>query len=669
MMQLGEYGGCPQAAAGGTHAPSPLEPAPGEPVAENASLVALREEALVLKSLGLSKPLISRMAVRAAACGTTIEEELLASGHVEEQAYYGSLARLARLDFVDTIPDGAVIDNRGIDSQLARPTLIRLHDQTRPPRTLIAPEARRIHHLLASLERRPGLRRSLAIASASTIRRAAWQAGAERRVRATVGALFEGKPDFSARTVLTGRQGFWAGLAVSATAVCIVALPGMAAKGLHLALSLTYLAALGLRVGALIHPCRPRPGHALAPAPVTEEALPIYTVMVALYREAEIAPQLLAALERLDWPRTRLDVKLVCEADDTDTLAAIRALNPPRHVEIVEVPAMAPRTKPKALSYALAGVRGDYLAIFDAEDRPHPGQLREAYETFRSSPDEIACLQAPLIIANLHQSFTSALFALEYAALFRRMLPVLARFRMPLPLGGTSNHFRTGPLKNVGGWDPYNVTEDADLGMRLYRLGYRSGTIRCQTLEDAPTNRHIWLGQRTRWFKGWLQTWLVVMRDPSRTIREMGSSAFAAFQLLIGGMLISALGHPLIMVFLVSTGVAMLQTPAEAVGVFETVLFTIDITNIFGSYAVFVALGLTAMTKHERDRIGWRWAGVPLYWMMTSFAAWKAVFELRSKPFFWNKTPHQPRQAADTAERAVETRQTGAPALAGEVPA
>ncbi|MBW8299476.1 MAG: hypothetical protein K0M60_07745 [Hydrogenophaga sp.] len=217
-------------------------------------------------------------------------------------------------------------------------------------------------------------------------------------------------------------------------------------------------------------------------------------------------------------------------------------------------------------------------------------------------------------------------------------------------------HFRIGPLKAVGGWDPFNVTEDADLGMRLYRLGYRSATIRRQTLEDAPTTGAVWLGQRTRWFKGWLQTWLVLMRDPARTIDEMGFAAFATFQLLIGGMLISALSHPLILVFIATSAVAMLQKPAETIGLFEVILFIIDVTNILGSYTAFVTLGATTMTGHERKMVGNRWMGVPLYWMMTSFAAWKAVVELRCKPFFWNKTPHRPRETHEPRETHAQTQ-------------
>lgn len=636
-MQIGEYGSPEHAAAKTALREKSENLATTDGGA--GGLSSLQAEALILKSLGFAKPLIARMGRAALANATTIERELLTSGHVREEAYYEALARLLGLPFVETIPETAVVDHRGLDSQLKRPCTIRLHDASRPPVTLIAPEAKRVDHLIERLQRFPTLRNALAIATPSAIRAAAWKAGSERRVERTVNHLFEEQPRHSARIVMTGRQGFFAGTLLSLAIAFFLLLPEEAVLTTHIVLSLLYLAALQLRLAALVHG-NSRKSH--LPANQSDGELPVYTVLVALYREQDVVPQLLAALDRLDWPRSRLDIKLVCEADDEATISAIRAFAPGPHIEIVEVPPMAPRTKPKALTYALAGARGSYVAVYDAEDRPHPGQLREAHARFLVAPPEVACLQAPLIITNIEQSYTSALFALEYSALFRRLLPVLSRYRMPLPLGGTSNHFRTRPLIEVGAWDPFNVTEDADLGMRLYRQGYRSETMRRQTLEDAPTTTRIWLGQRTRWFKGWLQTWLVLMREPVKTAREMGVVAFFVVQLTVGGMLISSLAHPAIIIFLASSAIAMMQSPAENIGLLQAVLFSIDFINIFGSYAAFLALGAAAMTEHEKKLIGRRWAGVPFYWVMTSVAAWRAVFELRSRPFFWNKTPHKP---------------------------
>jgi cellulose synthase/poly-beta-1,6-N-acetylglucosamine synthase-like glycosyltransferase len=597
----------------------------------------LRQEIDALGELGIGKPYIEAAAQRAIVNGTTIEQELIASGLIQEKTYYAALARALRLPFVETIEDGAVADKPSLDSQLIRPRMLRLTHSRNAPVTAIAPEAWRIGDLRLSIARLPGLQNSLAIATPSTMRSAVWRAGSARRVRDTVAGLFESEPRFSARVVFHGNQGFYAGVAAS------VVIAGLLASRttqllLHVFLSLLYLAALLLRAGAMMQ----RRRHRHLSMSSSSETLPVYTVMVALYREADVAGQLIATLKRLEWPTALLDIKLVCEADDQETIAALKAEELGPQFEIIEVPASHPRTKPKALTYALSGARGTYVAIYDAEDRPHPEQLREAHARFSSAPDTLACLQAPLVIANGRDSWISALFSLEYSALFRSLLPMLATHRMPMPLGGTSNHFRTDILRAVGGWDPFNVTEDADLGMRLYRLGYRSDVIRRQTVEDAPVNIGIWTRQRTRWFKGWLQTWLVMMRDPSALRQEMGFRAFAVFQLLIGGMLISSLAHPLVLAFLVRSIAAMLAVPADNIPLATRVLFIIDFVNILGSYATFLVLGTAAMIEHEKRQIGWRWIMVPFYWMLVSLAAWRAVFELRSNPFFWHKTPHKP---------------------------
>ena len=267
-------------------------------------------------------------------------------------------------------------------------------------------------------------------------------------------------------------------------------------------------------------------------------------MLIALYKEAEIISELLAALDALVWPRSKLEIKLICEADDTETLQAIRAHKLPSVVEVIEVPVHGPRTKPKALAYALPATSGEYVVLYDAEDRPHPLQLVEASQRFRDGGPRLACLQAPLEISNRDQGPMARLFAFEYAALFRGLLPWLAARSLLLPLGGTSNHFRRSVLDEIGGWDPYNVTEDADLGLRLARFGYRVETIRCPTYEDAPEDLKTWLPQRTRWFKGWLQTWLVHMRNPRLVAGDLGLRSVAVLNVLFAGMLISAIANP-----------------------------------------------------------------------------------------------------------------------------
>jgi cellulose synthase/poly-beta-1,6-N-acetylglucosamine synthase-like glycosyltransferase len=595
-----------------------------------------------LMALGFAKPLLEAMLERARENGTRVEAELLRSGSVREEAYYGAMARLLRLPFVDHIEPAGVQEAQTLDSQLLRPTMVRILHRHRAPQNAVVPEAARLAELAASLATLPLLGRDLVITTPSAIRRAVWQAGAMRRVRDTTHGLFERRPHLSARIVLQGQQGFVVGMLGTLLTVSLCLAPTATLIFLHVLLSSLYLLSTLLRSYALR---RRRAAQRVVVAPEPRGPLPRYTVMVALYREAAVAEQLIKSLERLDWPRSLLDIKLVCEADDRDTIEALRARLPGPHFEIVEVPDYGPRTKPKALTYALAGARGDYLAIYDAEDRPHPAQLREAYHRFAASDPQVACLQAPLIITNAKDSWISALFSLEYSALFRGLLPMLGKAHLPLPLGGTSNHFRTAILKASGGWDPYNVTEDADLGLRLYRMGYRSDVLRCQTLEDAPTALRVWMGQRSRWFKGWLQTWLVLMRRPRMLVGEMGLGPFLIIQLMIAGMLISALLHPLIYLFLGLGMAALLRPPAEGLPNTTLVLFTVDFFNIFGSYLLLLALGLTRMTEHERRLVGRRWGAVPLYWMATSVAAWRAVIELKTKPFFWNKTPHAPSPA------------------------
>lgn len=604
------------------------------------ALFQAKSEADILSALGFPGPSITRLADVALRHGTTIESEMLQDGEVCEDTYYRAIAAYFRLPFLESIDPLHLVDMASMDTQLATPVQVRLTYANRMPEIAMVPRAEKLAEFASLLARLPELSSSLVITTPTALRRAVWAAGAARRVRKAASELFELQPDHSARIVATGRQGLIVGTFGTATiSVCIMA-PDILLPLVHALVSLLYLAALSLRFVALFEQkYRKRPPRLSA---TPEGPPPVYTVMVAIYREAGMVRQLVSSLERLEWPRSLLDIKLVCEEDDTETLAALTALALPAYFEVVTVPPYHPRTKPKALAYALPAARGEFLAIFDAEDRPHPHQLIEAYARFRASGPELACLQAPLIIANVDESYVSTLFAVEYAALFRGLLPMLSRYRMPLPLGGTSNHFRTAVLRKVGGWDPFNVTEDADLGLRLYRLGYRAETLRCQTLEDAPVSLPVWTGQRIRWFKGWLQTWLVLTRNPIQTGRQMGLKATIVFHLMIGGMLLSALLHPLILLFLFNAGLTLIYTPLSEIPGFVLALMLLDATNVVGSYVTFLGLGVGSMIGLEKLKVGHRWLAVPLHWMMTSYAAWRALNELRTNPFFWKKTPHRP---------------------------
>jgi cellulose synthase/poly-beta-1,6-N-acetylglucosamine synthase-like glycosyltransferase len=170
-------------------------------------------------------------------------------------------------------------------------------------------------------------------------------------------------------------------------------------------------------------------------------------------------------------------VKFVLEADDPATHRALRDLNLGPPFEIIVAPAIGPRTKPKALNVALPFARGAYTVVYDAEDKPESDQLRRALQAFHKGGHRLACVQASLTIDNTADNWLAGMFTANYAGQFDVFLRGLAALRLPFPLGGSSNHFRTGVLRKAGGWDSYNVTEDADLGIRLYRLGYRAAAI------------------------------------------------------------------------------------------------------------------------------------------------------------------------------------------------
>jgi len=598
----------------------------------------LSEEELVLRALGIGKPTLAAARLLADRNGTSIEQEILASGVVASKTYYEALARIAGLPFVAEIDPGRVIASEHLDVLLVRPERLTIDVGGKMVQAIV-PRAANIAALARRLKTCPVLGTRLVVTAPQAVRDAVWAQRAEARAEEVTRHLFEGSSKDSARLVLTGRQGFVLGLCLAALVAASVFAMALTSVTIHSAASLLFLSCVSLRGAAVVafrKPARPDLSRACA------ARLPRYSVVVALRHEDELVEQLVQSLSRLVWPRSLLDIKLVCEADDGATLAAIEKLALPPEFEVVRVPPIGPRTKPKALKYALAGVRSDYLVVYDAEDRPHPEQLLEAWSIFSCSDDRLAVLQAPLVISNAGQSWWASVFALEYAGLFRGLLPLLARSGLPLPLGGTSNHFRVAALRACGAWDPHNVTEDADLGLRLHRQGYRAGVLVLPTQEPAPTQPSVWLKQRTRWFKGWLQTWLVMMRSPIAAWREMGTRGFLVSQILIAGMLVSALAHPLLYVFFFHTvgkaavGHIFPQTFANRA------LFGIDMFDIVGGYLIFTILAWRTMAPLERSRGRKHWLWLPIYWLAMFAASWIAVWDLIKRPFYWAKTPHQP---------------------------
>jgi cellulose synthase/poly-beta-1,6-N-acetylglucosamine synthase-like glycosyltransferase len=256
-------------------------------------------------------------------------------------------------------------------------------------------------------------------------------------------------------------------------------------------------------------------------------------------------------------------------------------------------------------------------------------------EAFVAGDERLGCVQARLTIDNAVDTWLTRLFTAEYAGLFDVFLPGLAAWRLPLPLGGSSNHFRAAVLRRIGAWDPYNVTEDADLGMRLARFGYRTTVIPSTTYEEAPSHIGPWLRQRTRWFKGWMQTWLVHMRSPLRLLRELGTPGFAVFQLVVGGTVLAALVHALFAAQLVFNFATAPSDDAAA-----RLLLGLYTAMLISGYAISAILGLVGLMRRRLLNCAWALLLMPVYWLLLSIAAWRALFQLLRDPYRWEKTEH-----------------------------
>lgn len=619
----------------------------------------LREWSALLGRVQVSPDIAEDLARRAERCGTSLPEELIASGRVTEAELYRQAAIKLGLDFR---PDLAASDLR-IDARDAAmllrakgPQIADSIDCNGMVRMIVSPRACGFLALRSQLERFPALVDRLIVVPPRAFRQALIEIARPRLRDAARDGLFASRPHLSARLVTNGWQGVLLGGIAVAVAFGSLLWATATWLAMHICATLSFSSCVVLRLAAL----RSRTSAPTRPdAAVDPVGLPIYSILIALRDEVDVIPELVVALGRLSWPRARLEVKFVCEDDDRPTIEALRAHALRSWVEIVEVPRGMPGTKPNALTYALALTKGEFIAVYDAEDRPHPLQLREAWQRFARDDADLACLQAPINIENGDTGILPRMFELEYAALFHRLLPYLARKRMPLPLGGTSNHFRRSALEEVGGWDPYNVTEDADLGVRLARYGYRTDVIRAPTGEDAPETLAIWLKQRTRWLKGWAQTWLVHMRDPRQLMSDIGFRSFVGVQILLAGLLGSALLHPVLLV----TGAGLAASAvAEDVPPVQRLLFMLDVFNIVLGYGAFLLLGWRA-TPRSRRRGFWKLVVfTPVYWLMMSVAAWRAVIQLYTDPHRWEKTPHRRRQRAGRPAPAM--RRAGLPARA-----
>jgi cellulose synthase/poly-beta-1,6-N-acetylglucosamine synthase-like glycosyltransferase len=571
---------------------------------------------------------------RAGRLGVGADRVLIAGGTINEDDYLRSLAGHLGVPFepLDGMPRSAcpVGNDRVIEAAALGLLPLTLDDE---PFVVVAPRGVAARRLIAMIEGDPTLVRRFRFTSAERLTRFVLHYAGKALTARACDHLKQTWPMLSAapprwRTNLAPLV-----VVAGVTIVAAVMAPAITSFALELMLGAMFLAWLMLRlVGAFINGTAPTKA-----LDVADDALPVYSIIAALYREAASVDGLLRAIERLDYPAEKLDVIIAVEADDHETRAAIAARSNRIPVTVIPVAAGGPRTKPKALNFALPFARGTFTVIYDAEDRPQPGQLRRVLLAFCTGGDELACVQARLCIDNTADSSLTRLFTAEYAGQFDVFLPGLATLGLPLPLGGSSNHFHTETLRKIGAWDPYNVTEDADLGMRLARFGYRSEVIDSTTYEEAPGHFGPWLRQRTRWFKGWMQTWLVHMRQPLRLLRDLGLPGFVALQLIVGGNVLAALVHPL---FIASLIYSALKPTSAGSGDMSTILTWVYSASVAIGYVTSAFIGGLGLKRRGLLANAWVLLLTPLHWLLLSLAAWRAFYQLVVAPYAWEKTEH-----------------------------
>lgn len=370
---------------------------------------------------------------------------------------------------------------------------------------------------------------------------------------------------------------------------------------------------------------------------VVDAELPMYTVLLPVYKEDKLIKKLIWNLQSLDYPREMLDIKLLIEEDDDKTLKAVQNLDFPAVFEVIVVPFHMPKTKPKACNYGLHFSRGKFLTIYDAEDIPDTDQLKKVVTLFAKLPDHYICIQSALNYFNRNENFLTRMFTLEYSYWFDYMLPGLDTLDIPIPLGGTSNHFKMDALIELGAWDPFNVTEDADLGVRAYAKGYKIAIINSTTYEEANNEPINWIRQRSRWIKGYMQTYLVHMRNPVELIRKIGFKGFLGFNFFIGATSATFLVYPLLLAIFICYLVFDFSTIRT---LFPDWVLFMAIFNLMVGNILMIYVNMMAVFKRRYFELILFALANPVYWLMHSAAAYMGLYQLITNPFYWEKTNH-----------------------------
>lgn len=450
------------------------------------------------------------------------------------------------------------------------------------------------------------------------------------------------------RVVLSFKIVLICGLLLIAVTGCLAG-PVQTIQALTTIVTPYFLALVAWRAAAIIWYVRQRPGARIEPAPKadtgsarpgsSDAGLPLVSILVALYQESAIVADLLTALNRFDYPADRTEILFLTEADDSSTRTALLRAGLATHMRILTVPEGLPRTKPRALNHGLGQVRGEFVVVFDAEDRPHPSQIRDALRGFDQAGRQCVCVQAPLFIHNDRDSWISEQFALEYEMHFQILLPFLSWCRLPIPLGGTSNYFRVRILRHIGGWDAHNVTEDAELGMRIARNGFLTAMIPTPTLEEAPISFLAWTRQRSRWIKGHIQTLFTLWQNPLELARQLGFIKLASVHIVLMGAIISALLHG---VFFTLGIVVIYQAITSPSPFLSAWALGAAITGIGINLLLALCIQNTGINgRHGRRKHRWRAVSTLIfYWPLQTIATLCAFWDLFTRPFYWSKTTH-----------------------------
>ncbi len=379
---------------------------------------------------------------------------------------------------------------------------------------------------------------------------------------------------------------------------------------------------------------------------------PKVSVLVPLYKESQILERLFQRLQVLAYPKELLEIYFIYEENDTETRNILANLDLPNHMQTIEVPTGQLQTKPRAMNYALDFCSGSIIGIYDAEDAPEINQIEQVIQKFAVSDDKVACIQCVLDFYNPRTNWMSRCFTIEYAVLFRLILPALDRMKLPIPLGGTSVFFRREILEKLGRWDAFNVTEDADLGYRLYRMGYRCSWISTVTYEEANYRIVPWIKQRSRWLKGLFLTALVHFKHPVELSNKIGIFATLSMTcLIIIPWILCPLAPVILPIWVLSFGLELPIYSTFPDWFTRAIVITFIATEMMTVYLGFKA---TDTDQHKHLRV-WLLTTI-LYWPIACFASYKALFEVFTRPVYWDKSEHGLNDRSYTKEIRKLTR-------------